>query len=348
MKKLVFIILVALYVMSCSKSSYTNDYVPVYLNVEQPDNFPEIVYNLDANPVTQAGFELGKKLFYDGKLSANDAIPCAFCHEQAFAFTHHEHTVSHGVNGGIGTRNAQPMQNLAYQSEFMWDGAATHLDFQPIIPLTSEVEMGETLGNVLNKLNADTYYRKQFPKAFEDGEINSENLLKALSQFMVMMVSSNSKYDKYVRNEDGGELTEIELNGLNNFKNKCATCHATDLFTDHSYRNNGLSINPKLNDKGRYNIFENPKDLYKFKVPSLRNVALSLPYMHDGRFSSLEAVLNFYDSGMTDNGNVDELFKREDGTLGITLSTYEKESIIAFLYTLTDNEFLTDERFSEF
>ena len=230
----------------------------------------------------------------------------------------------------------------------MWDGAATHLDFQPIIPLTSEVEMGETLSNVLSKLSADAYYQKQFPKAFEDGEINSENMLKALSQFMLMMVSSNSKYDKYVRSEDGVVLTEIELDGLNTFQNKCATCHATDLFTDHSYRNNGLSINPKLDDKGRYVIFEDPTDLYKFKVPSLRNIELSLPYMHDGRFSTLEAVLDFYDSGMTDNGNVDEVFTREDGSLGIALSDYEKESIIAFLYTLTDNEFLTDDRFSEY
>ncbi|WP_159019693.1 cytochrome-c peroxidase [Algibacter sp. L3A6] len=348
MKKIGLITWAAVSVMSCSKSSDTEVYIPVYLNVDQPANFPEMVYNLDNNPVTEAGFELGKSLFYDGKLSANDAIPCAFCHEQAFAFTHHEHTVSHGVNGGIGTRNAQPIQNLAYQSEFMWDGAATHLDFQPIIPLTSEVEMGETLSNVLSKLSADAYYQKQFPKAFEDGEINSENMLKALSQFMLMMVSSNSKYDKYVRSEDGVVLTEIELDGLNTFQNKCATCHATDLFTDHSYRNNGLSINPKLDDKGRYVIFEDPTDLYKFKVPSLRNIELSLPYMHDGRFSTLEAVLDFYDSGMTDNGNVDEVFTREDGSLGIALSDYEKESIIAFLYTLTDNEFLTDDRFSEY
>ncbi|MEP1488540.1 MAG: cytochrome c peroxidase [Algibacter sp.] len=348
MKKIILIILGGICIWSCSKSSNTEVYVALPLDVVQPSNFPDMVYNLDNNPVTEAGFELGKSLFYDGKLSSNDAIPCAFCHEQAFAFTHHEHTVSHGVNGGIGTRNAQPIQNLAYQSEFMWDGAATHLDFQPIIPLTSEVEMDETLSNVLTKLSVDSYYQKQFPKAFEDGEINSENMLKALSQFMLMMVSSNSKYDKYVRNEDDISLTDIELDGLATFKNKCAICHATDLFTDQSYRNNGLSLNPKLNDKGRYNIFENPDDLYTFKVPSLRNVELSKPYMHDGRFASLEAVLDFYDSGMTDNGNVDELFVRNDGSFGITLSDYEKESIITFLYILTDNEFITDERFSEY
>lgn len=347
MKNIFFLFLVVSFI-SCSNSSDDELYTPIPLEVNIPSNFPEMVYNLDNNPITEAGFELGKALFYEGKLSANNAIPCAFCHEQAFAFTHHEHTVSHGLNGGIGTRNAQPMQNLAYQSEFMWDGAATHLDFQPIIPLTSEVEMGETLSNVIAKLNNDDYYKKQFAKAFENGAVNSENMLKALSQFMVMMVSSNSKYDKYVRNEDGVTLTDLELDGLTTFNQKCASCHATDLFTDQSYRNNGLSINPKFNDKGRFNIFENPEDLYKFKVPSLRNVEKSNPYMHDGRIATLEAVLDFYDSGMVDNGNVDPVFKREDGTLGITLSDYEKESIIALLKTLTDNEFLNDEKFAEF
>lgn len=348
MKIKILLVFGSILCFSCTKNDAEIAYEPVFLTVEQPSNFPEIVYNLENNPVTEAGFELGKNLFYEGKLSANNAIPCAFCHEQAFAFTHHGHTVSHGVNGGIGTRNAQPMQNLAYQGEFMWDGAATHLDFQPVIPITSELEMGETVSNVISKLQADSYYQDQFKRAFKDGEINSENLLKALSQFMVMMVSSNSNYDKYVRNETEVTLTQIELDGLATFNNKCATCHATDLFTDHSFRNNGLSVNPRLNDVGRFAVFENPDDIYKFKVPSLRNIAVTAPYMHDGRFATLEAVMDFYESGITDNGNVDVALQREDGTLGITLSSYEKESIIAFLNTLTDNEFLTDERFSEF
>lgn len=335
-------------VVSCSKNTNTEGYKPVPIDVSIPENFPDMVYNLENNPVTEAGFELGKKLFYEGKLSANNAIPCAFCHEQAFAFTHHEHKVSHGLNGGVGKRNAQPMQNLAFQAEFMWDGAATHLDLQPIIPITSDIEMGESLNNVLTKLSEDAYYQDQFVKAFDEGEINSENMLKALSQFMVMMISSNSKYDKYVRGEDAVTLSEIELDGLNSFNTKCATCHSTDLFTDQSYRNNGLPVNPRLNDKGRFVVFENPDDLYKFKVPSLRNVEKSNPYMHDGRLLTLEAVLDFYDSGMVDNGNVDPLFIREDGSLGITLSVYEKESIIAFLKTLTDYEFLNNQRFAEF
>jgi len=348
MKKILIIVILSTFIfLSCSKDD-SEGYIPKPLNFAVPSNFPDMSYNLETNPLTEEGFELGKKLFYDGKLSANNAIPCAFCHEQAFAFTHHGHTLSHGVNGGIGLRNAQPIQNLAFQSDFMWDGAASHLDLQPIIPLTSELEMGETLSNVIEKLKADKYYQKQFVLAFEDGEINTSNMLKALSQFMIMMISSNSKYDKYVRQEENITLSQIELDGLSTFQNKCASCHATDLFSDQSYRNNGLSINPRLDDKGRFGVLENPNDLYKFKVPSLRNVEVSFPYMHDGRFASLEAVLDFYDAGMIDNGNVDASLKRADGSFGISLSAYEKESVIAFLKALTDNEFLNDKRFSEF
>ncbi|WMI67713.1 cytochrome-c peroxidase [Mangrovimonas sp. YM274] len=347
MKKIIVMMLLQVFVLSCSNDQEVG-YVPLPLTLEAPSNFPELAYNLDNNPLTEAGFELGKSLFYDGKLSVNDAIPCAFCHEQAFAFTHHGHNLSHGVDGAIGLRNSLPIQNLAFLNEFMWDGAATHLDMQPIIPITSHLEMGETMGNVVEKLKADPNYQQQFERAFEDGAVNAANMLKALSQFMVMMVSSNSKYDKYVRNEEGVTLSAMELDGLQTFENKCASCHATDLFTDQSYRDNGLPVNPQLNDKGRFDIFEDPNDLYKFRVPSLRNVETSYPYMHDGRFQTLEAVLDFYDHGMVDNGNVDPLLLREDQTYGISLDAYEKESLIAFLKTLTDNEFLTDDRFSEY
>lgn len=345
-KQFITVIFIQLFFMSCSNES--SSYISRPLVLELPSNFPDLEYNIDSNPLTQEGFELGKSLFYEGKLSSNNSIPCAFCHEQAYAFTHHGHNLSHGVNGGIGFRNSQPIQNMAFQREFMWDGAASNLDLQPIMPLTSHLEMGETLGNVVEKLKNDSYYQQQFGLAFEDGEVNSTNMLKALSQFMIMMVSSNSKFDKYIRNEDNVTLTQIELDGFNTFQNKCASCHATNLFTDQSYRNNGLPINPQLNDKGRFNILENPDDLYKFKVPSLRNVEKSFPYMHDGRFSTLEAVLNFYDSGAIDNGNVDDSLLRDDGSYGIDLNDYEKESIIAFLKTLTDYKFLNDERFSEY
>lgn len=357
MKKIYSLLVIAFTLFGCFKdnddvliiSSRKTDYIPVPLEVVVPSNFPELTYNLDNNPVTQEGFELGRALFYDGRLSSNNSIPCAFCHEQEFAFTHHGHNLSHGVNGGIGFRNSLPMQNLAFQKEYMWDGAAIHLDLQPIIPISSELEMDEDLENIVNKLKNDPYYKKQFAYAFKDDEVSAENILKALSQFMIMMISADSKYDKYVRKEDNVVLTPLELEGLNTFNNKCASCHATDLFTDQSYRNTGLAVNTRLNDLGRYNVFNRESDKYKFKVPSLRNVEKSGPYMHDGRLSSLKAVLDFYDSGMVENGGeVDASLKREDGTLGITLSDYEKESLIAFLKTLTDNTFLTDARFSEY
>jgi len=345
MKKVTLFLLIYILFVSCS-SDDSELYEPILLEVEFPSNFPDMVYNLENNPLTEAGVELGKDLFYEGKLSINNSISCGTCHEQGFAFTHHGHNVSEGL--GVGTRNTPPVQNMAYQNSFMWDGAATHLDFMPLLPITNEVEMGDTLENVISKLEVDSEYQEKFAQAFEDGEVNSENMLKAMSQFMIMMISSNSPYDKYVRGEDNVTLSTIELEGLNTFKAKCASCHATDLFTDQSFRNNGLTIDPTVDDKGRFNILENIDDLYKFKVPSLRNIAVTSPYMHDGRFYTLEAVLDFYNSGVVDNGNVDELLLKEDGTYGITLTDYEKESIIYFLNTLTDNEFLEDERFSEF
>lgn len=326
-----------------------------YIDVEQdkplsvvvPSNFPPLVYNLEENPPTQFGFELGKKLFYDGKLSANGFISCGFCHEQRFSFTHHGHQFSHGIDDKEGTRNTPSIANMAFSSEFAWDGATNHLDLFPIIPITNEVEMGETMTGVLEKLQADSAYQKAFNAAFEEGGVNHENFLKALAQFMVMMVSYNSKYDKYVRNEDGVSLTDQELQGLSIFQQKCAGCHTTDLFSDGSFRNNGLPPNPNLNDLGRAAVSGNSNDNYKFKVPSLRNVLLTAPYMHDGRFGSLESVLNFYQNGAQDSPTLDPLLKTGDG-LGIPLDDSEKVALIAFLGTLTDDEFINDERFAEY
>lgn len=350
MKTTVFIVLMFGIFFSCSKDN--DDYVaiPVALEIVKPANFPEIKYDLEANTPTDAGFELGKKLFYEGNLSSSGIISCGFCHEQASAFTHHGHTISHGENGLEGFRNTQPIQNLAYFSEFTWDGAAIHLDLQPIIPITAEVEMNETIPSILEKLQNLPDYPAMFNRAFGSPEINSERMLKALSQFMVMMVSSNSKYDKVMRQENGETFTELEQEGLTLFQNKCTSCHAGDLFSDQSYRNNGIPYNPKYTEeKGRERVSGYAEDFYKFRVPSLRNIEKSFPYMHDGRFGTLESVLDFYTDGMVENGGyVDESLKKEDGSLGIDLTDHEKEAIIAFLKTLTDNEFLNDKRFAEY
>ena len=256
--------------------------------------------------------------------------------------------MSHGVDGALGTRNAQPLHNLAFMKEFTWDGAATHLDLQPIIPITAEVEMNETFSNVLKKIEAQPEYVQLFAAAFEDQQINSENLLKALSQFMVLMVSANSKFDKIERNE-GSVFKEDEAAGYELFKSKCASCHSGTLFTDQSYRNNGLSVDTLYNDIGRKRVTGFEEDIYKFKVPTLRNIELTFPYMHDGRLKTLKDVLDHYTDGIVDSPTLDPAFKNPDTeTVGLSITEEEKEQIIAFLETLTDDDYLNDERFSEF
>ena len=321
--------------------------VDVALTLEIPDHFPELTYDLSQNPPTQNGFVLGKKLFYDGRLASDGVVSCGFCHIQSFAFTHHTHITSHGVDGRIGKRNAQPLHNLAFMNEFTWDGAAAHLDAQPIIPITSEVEMNNTFSNIISELEADPEYVAMFEAAFENGAINPDNILKALSQFMIMMVSGESKYDRYLNN-DGTTLTADESAGLALFELKCASCHSGVLQTDQSYRNNGLALDPEFNDVGRYRVTGQPSDSLKFKVPSLRNIEATFPYMHDGRIPDLEAVLDHYASGIIDSPTLDPIFRNDDGSLGIPLTEVEKTQIIAFLKTLTDDNFIFDERFSEF
>ncbi len=331
---------------SCENND-DGEYVSLPLDLQVPSNFPAMAYNIGANPPTEKGFELGKKLFYDGRLASDGIVSCGFCHIQQNAFTHHGHTVSHGVNNATGTRNTPPIQNLAFQSVYMWDGVTSSLDMQPVIPLTSKIEMNGDLNAILAMMKADASYRELFAQAFPEGGITTENMLKALSQFMVMMVSSNSKFDKFRRDEPGGALTAEELAGYAVFNAKCASCHATDLMTDNSFRNNGLSVNPLVDDTGRYKVTLQDGDRYKFKVPSLRNIEKTAPYMHDGRFGTLEAVLDHYASGINDSPTLDP-FLRQNGVLGIPVTATEKVQLIAFLKTLTDDQYLTDKRFSEF
>jgi cytochrome c peroxidase len=331
--------------------SCSNDQDDVYQNIplefKVPSNFPPLAYDLVNNPPTQKGFELGKKLFYEGRLASDGIVSCGFCHIQEDAFTHHGHSLSHGVNDAIGTRNTPSIQNLGFQTSFMYDGATTHLDLQPIIPFTSPIEMNGDFSKAIAMMKADAEYQKLFRLAFTDGQINSENMLKALGQFMLMVTSSNSRFDKYRRNEAGGTLTQQELDGYAVFNQKCASCHATDLFTDNSFRNNGLPVNPLINDVGRFRVTQLAQDLHKFKVPSLRNVEKTAPYMHDGRFLTLEAVLDHYSSGVENSATLDPILKR-NGSIGIALTAAEKTQLIAFLKTVTDTQYLTDKRFSEY
>lgn len=309
-----------------------------------PSNFPEMKQDLTGNYPTKNGVALGRRLFYENRLSRDNTISCAFCHEQQSAFTHHGHDLSHGIDNLIGFRNTPAVQNMAFQSEYFYDGGSNSIRMLSIVPIHNPVEMDESLGNIAIKLQQDSEYVKMFKSAFENEQISSSNILNALAQFMTVMISADSKYDKYVRGESGGNLTNQELQGLSLFQNKCASCHSTDIFTDNSFRNNGLPINPNLNDLGRELVTGFEYDKYKFKVPSLRNVELTAPYMHDGRFGSLESVLNFYSNGVQNTQNLDALL-HQNGQLGIPLTNEEKQAIISFLKTLTDEKFISNPEF---
>ena len=332
-----------LLLMACGSSAVPLPEIVEQYLYYQPSNFPEPAYDFSKNPVTEEGFELGKALFYDGKLSRDNTISCAECHSQPYAFTHHGHTLSHGIDDKIGKRNAPPIQNMAFQNRFFWDGGVFDLDLFSVSPITNPVEMDEQLGNVLQKLRDTPGYPEKFEAAFGSKEITTERFLKALSQFMNSLVSANAPYDKYIRGE--GSLSDKELSGLRIYQTNCASCHASDLFTDHSFRNNGLEVYERDPDLGRYIITENTADKYKFKVPSLRNVQYTAPYMHDGRFNTLKAVIEHYSTGVKDSETLDPLLKN-GSNLGIALTAAEKEDLLAFLYALSDESFIKNPKYA--
>jgi cytochrome c peroxidase len=230
---------------------------------------------------------------------------------------------------------------MAFMKEFFWDGGVTHLDFVPINAIESDVEMDESLENVVKKLNAIEAYRTKFKAAFGTEEVIAPYMLHALSQFTAMMISADSKYDKYLQGQE--ELTVNELRGLALFEQKCSSCHAGVLFTDQSYRNNGISS--VFGDKGRRLITEDEADEGKFKVPSLRNAGITAPYMHNAKFSTLQEVLEHYGNGMVDSPTLDPSFKNGEVVVGIPMTKEEQGDIIEFIHTLTDYTFISDERF---
>ncbi len=311
---------------------------------KRPENFPPAVYSFEGNPPTNNGFKLGRALFYDPILSKDGSISCANCHQQFAAFAQLDHPVSHGVDDCLGTRNTPTLFNLAWQREFMWDGGVNHIEVSPLNALTSECEMANNLPEIVDRLKNSDKYPLLFQEAFHTSEINSQLLLKALTQFTAALVSANAKYDKVMRGEDGASFTKEESTGYTLFKANCATCHREPLFTDYSYRSNGLDA--YSDDPGRDTITHDPADHGKFRVPSLRNVEVSSPYMHDGRFENLEQVLTHYHSGMVLSSNLDPLFKK-DSMPGIRLSSGEQTQLIAFLKTLTDHDFLNNPAFQD-
>ncbi|MDP3556451.1 MAG: cytochrome c peroxidase [Bacteroidota bacterium] len=308
-----------------------------------PLGWPQPIYSFSVNTISEDKFVLGRALFYDPILSEDSTISCGSCHQQFVAFAHADHNVSHGIYDRVGTRNSPGLFNLTWHPHFMHDGGVNHIEVQPLAPISNTLEMGANINPVIVKLQASSKYRNMFLKAFGTEVVSSQNMFRAMTQFMGLMYSYNSKFDLYKRRENNVELSDAELRGYNLFLTNCNTCHKEPLFSDFDFRSNGIAVNPLVDDIGRGLIFNLPQDKYKFKTPSLRNIAKTAPYMHDGRFNTLQQCLDHYANVKPNLINLDPLLQNN----GLPLSSQDKQDIIAFLNTLTDYKFLADKRFAD-
>lgn len=315
-------------VFLCCSAFYLSDTI----SLDFPAYFPAVVYDFSKNELTEHKVALGRRLFYDPILSRDNSISCASCHSPYNAFAHSDHDLSHGIDDQIGTRNAPALFNLAWQSAFMWDGAVNHLDMQALAPISHPLEMDESIEQLVIKLKQNRSYRVDFYQAYGDSLITGTQVLKALSQFQLTLVSKDAKYDKV--KQGAASFSEQEQKGYALFKQHCNSCHQEPLFSSYSFAANGLPVDTSLNDLGRWMITKNAKDSLLFKIPSLRNLSFSAPYMHDGRFRKLHQVLNHY------SGKKNESTTTPQAIESIRLTSYEKTDLIAFLLTLDDKEFV--------
>lgn len=335
-------------VKQCSPTPYSLQLPPHFNRI----NTPKIPAD---NPLTVEGIALGKKLFFEKLLSKDNSISCASCHEPANAFNDRGMVKSLGVNGTQSIRNAMPLFNLAWTSvtsgRFNWHGSTTSLEQQAFGPVRDPVEMQESWVNVASKLQNTSEYPPLFNKAFCTTEIDSNLVVKAIAQFERTLISGDSKFDRYFLEEfedidlpGDYTLTPQEERGFNLYiaenKGDCFHCHGSQfqiLWSNNEFINNGLDANP---DSGLAWITKNPLDVGKFKTPSLRNLGFTAPYMHDGRFNTLEEVVEFYNSGVNANSpNIDGRQKARN------MSPQEKQDLIAFLNTLNDSTFVNNPAF---
>ena len=367
LKTILLLTVISLLVTSCRKSGCTNpdavNYDPnakvddgscVCESSDEPTpyqlNIPTLFSRFlpappipSDNPLTEEGVSLGKKLFFDKKLSADLTQACASCHLPAFSFDD-TNRFSIGIDGIRGTRNAMPLFNLAWNrnGKFFWDGRANQLEEQALEPVTNPIEMHDTWQNVVNKLQADANYPTLFKNAFGTTTIDSVLVSKAIAQYERTLISGNSRFDKYLLREIA--LTQSELNGFSLFMSEsgadCFHCHgdATNpLWTDNLFHNNGLD--ESFSDLGLGAITGNAIDNGKFKTPSLRNLAFTAPYMHDGRFSTLDEVINHYSDSLKNSATVSPLLKHV-ASGGVQLTPTEKADLKAFLLSLSDSSFV--------
>ena len=339
MKNILTFYLLLFFLYSCSKNSSeeAQQITNPRLSLNIPSNFPPLNPFIESAYLTQYGVALGEKLFYDSRLSHDNSISCATCHipEQAYA---DKNPRAVGVAGRIGLRNTSPIQNMAFLTEYMWDGAVTDLKEQPVTPIVTHEEMDSSLLEVIEKLKDDPAYKQALLKAYGDTKFSSERILGSMAQFMYTLISANSKYDRVTRDHTE-TFTPVEEKGYTLFKQKCASCHKGALFTDESFRNVGFPKHPDVvEEAGRGRVTGNNDDLHRFRVPSLRNIEYTAPYGSFGQFASLKDVLDFFSNGVTDYPNLDPILKNNDKK--IPLTEEEKEALIAFMLTLSDKAFV--------
>ena len=330
---------------SCLKEKnieLTSSPTPYVLNI--PSNFPPVEIP-DENPLTVEGVRLGRHLFWENRMSGDNSMSCASCHAPQYAFSDPSPS-SIGINGDSSKRNSMVLQNLAWSNDFFWDGSVITLEEQILLPVMDSTEMDESWSNFLNEIKFDNLYRELFYDAFGTLEPDSTHAAKAIAQFLRTMISSNSKYDKVLRYE--ANFTPDENAGFSSFNSltggDCFHCHGGILGTDLSYKNNGLDEFPT--DSGRGLVTLNPLDNFKFKVPSIRNIEYSAPYMHDGRFNTIDQVIDFYSTGIHANSpNIDPLIEFASQG-GVQLNPTERMQLKAFLLTLSDPSFINNPDFS--
>ena len=303
-----------------------------------PAHFPAPIPSPARNPMTPEGVALGRHLFHEPMLSSNSKVSCATCHHPAKAFTDGQPLGTSGVSGEALKRHAPTLANVAWMPALFWDGGGSNLESQSFAPLTHPDEMGLYLRDAVKLLAAQPDYVARFDAAFDDG-ITIPNLVRALAQFQRTLVSASSRYDRYIQG-DSQALNAQERSGEALFLARCSPCHAPPLFTDHAFHNNGLDDSYPEDDErlawGRARITQDLRDKGAYKTPTLRNITLTAPYMHDGRFATLREVFTHYREGITPSPTLAAPLSS-----GLAMTDAEEEAITAFLHTLTDKTFIT-------
>jgi cytochrome c peroxidase len=331
-----------------------------YANVDLPDHFKtRLVQRFDNtpanNPMTDAGAALGRVLFHDARLSANGAVACSSCHQQKHAFAD-PRRFSKGFEGKEGDRNAMSLVNVRFYpaGRFFWDERAATLEEQVVKPIQSKAEMGQDLDALVELLGKDPVYAELFRKAFGDPKVTSERIARALAQFVRALVSWGSKYDEGLAQAGSvgaafPNFTPRENRGKTIFLRQCAVCHLPPgqeaVFYMLRPRNNGLDANARVADVGVADVTFNRFQAGQFKSPELRNVEFTAPYMHDGRFATLEEVVTFYSTAVKPHPNLDGALRGPAERRKLT--DEDKAALVAFLKTLSDPKFLTDPRFAD-